>query len=63
LTTDRTPAVQQDELPTMIRIGDLKRKTAKVPVFLPLDVLNGLCFETVRISRRTGKRLMELQTK
>ena len=40
------PTQQKTELPTMIRIGDFQRKTAKVPVVLPIDVLNGLCFET-----------------
>ena len=40
------PTEQKPELPTMIRIGDFQRKTAKVPVVLPIDILNGLCFET-----------------
>jgi hypothetical protein len=40
------PAKQQTELPGMIRIGDFQRKTAKAPVVLPIDILNGLCFET-----------------
>ena len=40
------PTKQKAELPTTIRVGDFQRKTAKVPVVLPIDVLNGLCFET-----------------
>jgi hypothetical protein len=43
----------------MIRIGDLKRKTAKVPVFLPLDVLNGLCFESNEQTRDNVLRQMQ----
>jgi len=31
-----TPTERNTELPTMIRIGDFQRKTAKVPVVLPI---------------------------
>jgi hypothetical protein len=41
-----SPTKQKTELPEIIRIGDFQRKTAKVPVILPINVLNGLCFET-----------------
>lgn len=38
--------VQKDELPLMIRIGGFQRQATKVPVLMPIDIMNGLCFET-----------------
>jgi hypothetical protein len=57
----------KDELPDMVRIGSFERKTASVPVFLPLDFdelhglhgLHGLCFETN--SQTQGDVLRQMQ--
>lgn len=37
---------QKDELPQLIRIGNFQRKSINVPILLPIDVMNGLCFQT-----------------
>lgn len=40
------PSEQKAELPAIIRIGSFQRKKTKVPVLMPIEVMNGLCFET-----------------
>jgi len=56
------PTERKPELPTMIRIGDFQRKTAKVPVVLPIDILNGLCFETNPKTQDGALRQMQYMT-
>jgi len=53
------PTEQKDELPNMIRIGSFDRKTINVPVFLPFDLLNGLCFETNSQTQSHALRQMQ----
>jgi GTPase SAR1 family protein len=53
------PTKPKDELPDMLRIGNFDRKTAKVPVFLPLDILHGLCFETNQATQSDALRQMQ----
>ena len=40
------PTEQKTELPSVIRIGNFQRGSSSIPVLLPIDILNGLCFET-----------------
>ena len=40
------PSEQKEELPSAIRIGTFLRGKVSVPVLMPIDILNGLCFET-----------------
>lgn len=37
---------QKLELPAIIRVGNFRRGHTKVPVLIPIDLMNGLCFET-----------------
>lgn len=37
---------QKEELPSIIRIGTFQRGSELIPVLMPLNILNGLCFET-----------------
>ena len=50
---------QKNELPNIIRAGSLDRKTVKVPVLLPFDMLNGLCFETNQQTRQEAIRQIQ----
>jgi len=52
--TYQATAERKDELPNIIRVGSLDRKTIKVPVLLPFDILNGLCFETNRQTQQAA---------
>jgi len=49
----------KDNLPNLLRIGSFDRKSALVPVLLPFDMLNGLCFETNGQSRQAAIRQMQ----
>lgn len=40
------PSEQKEVLPSVIRIGTFLRGKALVPVLMPIEILNGLCFET-----------------
>ena len=40
------PSEQKEVLPSVIRIGTFLRGKALVPVLMPIENLNGLCFET-----------------
>ena len=53
------PTEQKDELPTMIRIGNYKSTSAEIPVLLPFEEMNGLCFETNRQTRADALRQMQ----
>ena len=53
------PKVQKPELPALIRIGNYAGNTAKIPVMLPLEAMNGLCFETNQQTRTDALRQMQ----
>lgn len=47
---------QKQELPTVLRIGNFLRGNANIPVLMPIDVMNGLCFET---NSKTQERVLQ----
>ena len=47
---------QKQELPTVLRIGNFLRGNANIPVLMPIDVMNGLCFET---NSKTQERALQ----
>ena len=54
------PTGSKDELPSLIRIGSYKRYNAEdVPVMLPLEAINGLCFVTNAQTRDDALRQMQ----
>jgi len=50
---------QKYELPSIIRIGSFKYNTENIPVMIPFEAMNGLCFETNNKSRGNALRQMQ----
>ncbi len=53
------PSEQKSELPTVIRIGSFQREKAKIPVLMPIEAMNGICFETNFNTQNGAIRQME----
>lgn len=54
-----SPVIKGDRLPEMIRVGGFKRNKEVVPLFLPFDSFNGLCFESNENTQEDVLRQMQ----
>lgn len=53
------PSEQKEELPSVIRIGTFLREKVLLPVLIPIDILNGLCFETNSMTQDGALKQMQ----
>ena len=54
-----SPCEQKSELPSVIQIGTFSKDKVSIPVLMPIDILNGLCFETNSMTQDGALKQMQ----